>query len=192
MREAEALQGSTDWGPTASAYKQAHGPLARRRSRGPQGGRRAVGPVPGAQDAFFEARHAAQAEQDAEFGANLQVKEALLVEAEALLPVRDLAAAKRALRDVQDRWEAAGKVPRGDLDRVERRMRAVEQAIRDAEDNRWRRLEPGGASAGAERGRPGSSRPSRRSRTTWRAPASSSGPSGSRTPRRRSRPVASG
>jgi DNA repair exonuclease SbcCD ATPase subunit len=46
------------------------------------------------------------------------------------------------LRDVQDRWEAAGKVPRGDLERIERRMRAVEQAVRQDEDARWRNSNP--------------------------------------------------
>ena len=48
----------------------------------------------GAQDTFFGARDAANAEQDQEFAANAEVKEALLVEAEALLPVTDLDAAK--------------------------------------------------------------------------------------------------
>jgi len=95
-----------------------------------------------AQDAFFAARHAAQAEQDSEFAANLQVKLQLLEQAEALLPVRDLAAAKSALRDIQDRWESAGKVPRADLDQVERRMRAVEQSVRDADDRRWQSSNP--------------------------------------------------
>ena len=46
-----------------------------------------------AQDAFFGARDAANAEQDKEFAANAEVKRALLVEAEALLPVKDLEAA---------------------------------------------------------------------------------------------------
>ena len=40
----------------------------------------------GAQDTFFGARDAANAEQDEEFAANAEVKEALLVEAEALRP----------------------------------------------------------------------------------------------------------
>ena len=46
----------------------------------------------GAQDTFFGARDAANAELDQEFAANAEVKEALLVEAEALLPVTDLEA----------------------------------------------------------------------------------------------------
>ena len=109
--EAEALADSTDWGPTAGRYRD----LMRQW--------KAAGPAPrdvdealwkrfrGAQDAFFGARDAANAEQDQEFAANAEVKEKLLVEAEALLPVTDLEAAKRAFRDIAERWDAAGKVP---------------------------------------------------------------------------------
>jgi hypothetical protein len=142
VKEAEALRDSTDWGPTAAAFKRlmdrwrAAGRAARKDDDELWSRFRA------AQDAFFTARHAVQAEQDAEFTANLQVKEQLLTEAEALLPITDLDAAKARLREIQDRWEAAGKVPRGDLDRIERRMRAVEQAVRQDEDARWRNTNP--------------------------------------------------
>ncbi len=95
-----------------------------------------------AQDAFFAARGAANDEVESEFRDNLAVKEALLAEAEALLPVRDPQAARNALRDIQDRWDAAGKVPRADLDRIEGRLRAVEQAVREAEQERWARSNP--------------------------------------------------
>lgn len=142
VKEAEALQSSTDWGPTAQAYKRL---MDRWRTAG-RANRKDDDALwqrfRAAQDAFFAARHAVQAEQDSEFAANLEVKLALLSEAEGLLPVTDLAAAKSALRDIQERWEAAGKVPRGDIDRVERRMRAVEQAVRDADDQRWRNTNP--------------------------------------------------
>ena len=70
------------------------------------------------------------------------MKEKLLVEAEALLPVTDLDAAKRAFRDIADRWEAAGKVPREQMKELEGRIRAVEQAIRGLEDEQWRKSDP--------------------------------------------------
>ena len=95
-----------------------------------------------AQDAFFAARDEHHKATDAEFGANLQLKLALLEEAERLVPVKDLAAAKAELRSIQDRWERVGKVPRGDVQRVEGRLRAVEQAVRDAEQSRWQRTNP--------------------------------------------------
>ena len=50
----------------------------------------------GAQDTFFGARDSANAEVDREFAANAVAKEALLAEAEALVPVTDLRAAKEA------------------------------------------------------------------------------------------------
>jgi hypothetical protein len=140
--EAEGLASSTEWGPTSGRFRD----LMRQW--------KAAGPAPrevddalwkrfrGAQDTFFGARDAATAEQDKEFAANAEVKEKLLVEAEALLPVTDLEAAKRAMRDIADRWEAAGKVPRDRMKELEGRIRKVEQAIRGAEDEQWRRTDP--------------------------------------------------
>lgn len=142
VAEAEALSSSTDWGATAGAYRdlmtrwKAAGRASRKDDDALWARFRA------AQDAFFQARDAQNAATDAEYGANLVVKEALLAEAEALLPVTDLAAAKAALRDLQDRWEEAGRVPRADLQRVEGRMRAVENAVRDADQAQWARTNP--------------------------------------------------
>jgi hypothetical protein len=140
--EAESIADSTDWGPTAGRYRD----LMREW--------KAAGPAPrgiddqlwkrfrGAQDKFFGARDAANAALDAEFAANAEVKEQLLVEAEALLPVRDLDSAKQAFRDIAERWDAAGKVPRGRIKELEGRIRAVEQAIRKVEDEQWQRTDP--------------------------------------------------
>jgi len=142
VAEAEALQHHTDWGATAAAYRdlmtqwKAAGRASRKDDDALWARFRA------AQDTFFGARDAENAAIDAEYGQNLVVKEALLVEAEALLPVTDLAAAKAALRSLQERWEEAGKVPRGDVQRVEGRMRAVESAVRDADQARWDRTNP--------------------------------------------------
>jgi len=141
-KEAESLANSTDWGATAGEYRD----LMRQW--------KAAGPAPkgiddelwkrfrGAQDTFFGARDAANAALDAEFAANAEVKEQLIVEAEALVPVTDLAAAKAAFRDLADRWDEAGKVPRDRIKELEGRMRTVEQAIRKVEDEQWKRSDP--------------------------------------------------
>lgn len=140
--EAEALADSTEWGPTAGKYRE----LMRQW--------KAAGPAPknvddqlwkrfrGAQDKFFGARDTANAQLDAEFAANAEVKEKLLVEAEALLPVTDVKAAKDAFRELAERWDAAGKVPRDRIKELEGRMRKVEQAIRGVEDDQWKRTNP--------------------------------------------------
>ena len=142
VKDAEALAGSTEWGPTSGEYRD----LMRRW--------KAAGPAPrdvdeelwkrfrAAQDTFFAARDAANAAQDAEFAANAEVKETLLVEAEALVPVTDLDAAKASFREISERWDAAGKVPRERMRDLEGRIRKVEQAIRSVEDEQWRRTDP--------------------------------------------------
>ena len=146
VKEAEALASSTDWGPTSGRYRD----LMR--------DWKAAGPAPksvddalwqrfrGAQDTFFGARDAANAALDSEFAANAEVKEVLLVEAEAILAplaeTGDVAAAKAAFRLVADKWDEAGKVPRERIKDLEGRMRAVEQTIRKAEDEQWKRSDP--------------------------------------------------
>jgi hypothetical protein len=140
--EAEALADSTEWGPTAGKYRE----LMRQW--------KAAGPAPknvddqlwkrfrAAQDQFFGGRDAENAKLDAEYAANAEVKEKLLVEAEALLPVTDVRAAKDAFRDIAERWDAAGKVPRDRIKDLEGRMRKVEQSIRGVEDDEWKRSNP--------------------------------------------------
>ncbi|MDP3968365.1 MAG: DUF349 domain-containing protein [Nocardioides sp.] len=140
--EAEALAGSTDWGATAGRYRDLMQQW------------KAAGPAPkdvddalwarfrGAQDTFFGARDAENAALDREFVANAEVKDALLVEAEALLPVTDVRVAKEKFRSIAERWDAAGKVPRDRMKELEARIRKVEQAIRGVEDEQWRKSDP--------------------------------------------------
>lgn len=142
VAEAEALAKSTDWNATARAFKDLMGEW-RRAGRAARNDDDALwARFKAAQDSFFAAKDAVAAAEDDEFRANLQVKEALLAEASALLPVTDLDEAKAKLRVLQDKWDAAGKVPRADLERVEKAMRRVETAVREAEDARWRSSNP--------------------------------------------------
>ena len=142
VAEAERLAGSTDFGATAAAYRDlmTQWKAAGRASRKDDDALWAR--FRGAQDAFFAARDAASVATDNEFRANLEIKERLLVEAERLVPIKDLAAAKVVLRDIQERWESAGKVPRADVQRVEARLRVVEAALRDADQSAWTRGNP--------------------------------------------------
>ena len=142
IAQAEALSTSTDWADTARAYRG----LMDQWKAAPRAGRTEEDALwarfRAAQDAFFSARNAAQAERDGDQLENLHAKEALATEAEALLPITDLAAAKSALRSIAERWNAIGHVPRGDRDRVEGRLRKVEDAVRRFEDDQWRRTDP--------------------------------------------------
>jgi hypothetical protein len=141
-KEAESLADSTDWGATAGRYRDL---MRQWKAAGPA--RKEIDDelwkrFRGAQDQFFGARDAANAALDAEYAANAEVKEKLLVEAEALLPVTDVESAKKAFREIAERWDAAGKVPRERMKELEGRIRKVEQEIRGVEEEQWRRSDP--------------------------------------------------
>jgi hypothetical protein len=141
VAEAESLSDSTDWGATAGAYRD----LMTRWKAAGRAGKADEDALwsrfRAAQDAFFQARSAAFGERDAGFAENLAAKEALLTEAEAI-DTSDLKAAKAALRGIQERWEQIGHVPRGDKERIENRLRRVEDAVRKGEEETWRRTNP--------------------------------------------------
>jgi hypothetical protein len=142
VAEAEALANSTDWGPTTGTFRDL---MARWKAAGPapRGVDEALWKrFRAAQDTFFAARQAVTSQQDSEFKGNLEAKEALLAEGERLLPITDLAAAKAAYRDLLQRWAAIGKVPRESIRSLESRLRAIESAIKKAEEERWRRNNP--------------------------------------------------
>lgn len=142
VAEAEALATSTDW----VAVRQQYQTLMDRWKAAPRGARKDDDALwerfRAAQQTFFDARNADLAVRDEALKGNLDAKLALVAEAEALLPITDLAAGKRALRAIAERWEAIGHVPRADKERVEGRLRRVEQAVRDLEQDEWRRTDP--------------------------------------------------
>ncbi|WP_433188220.1 DUF349 domain-containing protein [Actinoallomurus sp. CA-150999] len=142
VAEAEALSNSTDWGPTAAAYRD----LMRRWKMAGRASREVEDELwarfKGAQDVFFAARSAAFAERDAEFRQNAELKEKVLEDAERLLPIRDVRAARQALRTIQERWESIGMVPRDSREHLEGRLRRIEEAVRSAEESEWRRTNP--------------------------------------------------
>jgi hypothetical protein len=139
---AEALATSTDWDATARQFKQLMDQW-----RGAGRGRRSVDDAlwarfQAAQEAFFTARRAVGEQEEQALAANLPAKESALKDAEALLPIKDLRAAKRDLRVIQDRFDSAGEVPRADAQKLVRRMSAVEKAIREADQSAWTTRNP--------------------------------------------------
>ncbi|WP_203992172.1 DUF349 domain-containing protein [Sphaerisporangium rufum] len=142
VTEAEALAGSTDWGDTASAYRE----LMRQWKSAGRASREAEEELWGrfktAQDQFFQARSAVFAERDASLRENAEAKERILADAERILPVTDARAARAALRTVLERWEAVGPVPRDSRDRLEGGLRRIDDAVRKAEEAEWKRSNP--------------------------------------------------
>ena len=93
-------------------------------------------------DQIYAKRAEKQAAENIEFSANLEVKLALLLEAEAINVTENLDKAKQAMKSIQSRWEKAGKVPRASIRTTEDRLKAVEKKIRDAEAEIWRKSDP--------------------------------------------------
>jgi hypothetical protein len=142
VTEAELLASSTDWGPTASAFRE----LMRSWKEAGRADRTAEEELwtrfKTAQDGFFAARGEVLHAKDAELRQHAEVKAKLLTDAEKLVPVSDPRAARSVLRGIQERWEQAGPVPRDSHERLEGGLRRVEEAVRKAEDNQWRRSNP--------------------------------------------------
>jgi len=135
--QAEALAGSTDWRETANLLKG----LMREWKAAPRAGRTEEEELwkrfRSAQDEFFARRGAQFAERDAMEAQNKQAKLAVIAEAEAL-DVSEPKAAQSALREIQDRYDSIGHVPRDSMRMLDDRMRAAEARVREALDAEWR------------------------------------------------------
>ena len=138
IAKAEALSTSTDWPKTSKQLRDlmVEWKAAPRASRADED--KLWKRFKAAQDAFYAARTATEDAEQESLRGNVPVKEALAAEAEALLPITDLKAAKSSLRSIQDRWDKAGDLPRPDRDRIEGRLKKVEEAIRTAEADAWK------------------------------------------------------
>ncbi|HEX8303862.1 MAG TPA: DUF349 domain-containing protein [Jatrophihabitans sp.] len=138
VAQAEQLSTSEDWRETSAALKE----LMNEWKAAPRTNRNTEDALwkrfRAAQDVFFERRSAVFAERDAEQSQNLKEKEAIIAEA-ATLDVSNPRQAQVALRDLQEKLEALGHVPRDAMQRVEARMRAAEQRVREALDAEWKR-----------------------------------------------------
>lgn len=143
IARAEKLKDSTDWNDTARAYRDLMTEW------------KAAGRAPrdvddklwnrfrAAQDHFFAARNAVNDERDREYEANAQAKDALIAEYDSLIdPEKGLGAAKSKLRELQEKWDAIGYVPRNKMREYENKIGDIEQRVSDAEEAQWRKSNP--------------------------------------------------
>ena len=137
VARAQELSESSDWRDTAAAMRD----LMTEWKAAPRAGRDVEDALwaqfRGAQDAFFARRSETFAERDSEQVTNQKQKEAIIEKA-AALDISDPKAAQVALRDLQADFDEIGHVPRDAMRRIDERMRAAEQRVRDAVDAEWR------------------------------------------------------
>jgi hypothetical protein len=91
-------------------------------------------------DKIFAAKKAKDAAEEEQFRGNLEVKQRVLVEAEAI-DFSDLAKAREQFRVLQSKWNAAGKVPRTQLAKISDSWEKIRKRLADAEASNWRRTD---------------------------------------------------
>lgn len=143
IARAEKLKDSTDWNDTARAYRDlmTEWKAAGRAPRDADD--KLWNRFRAAQDHFFAARNAVNDERDREYEANAQAKDALIAEYDSLIdPEKGLGAAKSKLRELQEKWDAIGYVPRNKMREYEDKIGDIEQRVSDAEEAQWRKSNP--------------------------------------------------
>lgn len=142
ISKATELAESADWNATANSFKKLMSDWKTLPRTAKSAEDKLWAEFKTLQDKFFDAKNAAQAVADEALGGNLKVKQELLERAEALLPIKNLDEAKQAMRGIQEAWEKAGHVPRVEKEKIERRLKAVEDAIRKTAEEQWNRSKP--------------------------------------------------
>ena len=95
-----------------------------------------------AQDQFFTAKNADLEKRDSTMAANLEKREELISAIEALLPFTDVKAARKAFSEHARAWEKIGMTHRDKRAALDARVNAVEQTIKEAEADIWRKSDP--------------------------------------------------
>jgi Domain of Unknown Function (DUF349) len=142
IAKAAELAESTEWATTTTAFKKLMDDWKGLARAGKSEEEKLWAEFKAAQDKFFTTRNSANDARDEELTKNLVAKQELALQAEALLPIKDLEATKVALRDIASKWESIGHVPRNDKERIERRLKKVEDEVRGMQEEIWRRSKP--------------------------------------------------
>ena len=139
VAEAEKISDSTEWAATANQLKNLMNQWKAAPRASKEVEQRLWERFRAAQDAFFTRRSEVFSARDNEQRANLERKQALLAEAEALDVDGDPKSAQAKLREIQAQWHDAGRVPREAAAGLERRLRTIDEKVREVMDSAWRR-----------------------------------------------------
>lgn len=143
VERANALKESTEWNDTARAFRDlmTEWKAAGRAPR--EIDDKLWAAFKGAQDYFFDKRNAVAKERDQEFEANATAKQQLIDEYDAQInPEQGLDGARSKLRELQEKWEEIGFVPRGVVREFEEKIAVLEKRVSAAEESQWRRTDP--------------------------------------------------
>lgn len=148
--EAEKLATSTDWVSTARRFKTLMD-LWKAAGRGKRSDdAKQWARFKAAQDQFFTAKNADLEKREVSMAANLIKREELLPKIEALLPFTDVKAAKASLRELMNEWSKIGITNRDKRAALDARVAVVEEAIKSAEAELWRKSDPAAKARAAD------------------------------------------
>ena len=150
VAEAEKLATSTDWVATARRFKALmdQWKAAGRGKRNDDA--KLWARFKAAQDQFFAAKSADLEKREVSMSANLIKREEMLPKFEALVPFSDVKAAKAAFRELMGEWIKIGITNRDKRAALDARIAVIEEAIKSAEAELWRKSDPAAKARAAD------------------------------------------
>jgi hypothetical protein len=150
VAEAEKLATSTDWVATARRFKALMDQW-KAAGRGKKNDDTKLWTrFKAAQDTFFAAKNADLEKREISMAANLIKREELLPKIEALVPFTDVKVAKATFRDLMGEWSKIGITNRDKRAALDARVAVVEEAIKSAEAELWRKSDPAAKARAAD------------------------------------------
>ena len=150
VEEATSLATSTDWVATARKFKTLMDQWKAAGRGKPSDDAKLWAKFKAAQDQFFAAKNADLEKREVSMTANLAKREELIVQIEALVPFTDAKAAKNAFRELSRSWEKIGITHRDKRAAFDARVAKVEEAIKSAEAEIWRKTDPAAKARAAD------------------------------------------
>jgi hypothetical protein len=142
VAQAEQLATSTEWVPTAKKFKLLMDQWKAAGRGKPNDDAKLWARFKTAQDQFFTAKNADLEKRDTTMAANLIKREELIILIEALLPITDVKAARKAFSEHARAWEKIGMTHRDKRSALDARASVVEKTIKEAEADIWRKSDP--------------------------------------------------
>jgi len=150
VEEATALATSTEWVPTARKFKTLMDQWKAAGRGKPSDDAKLWAKFKGAQDQFFTAKNADLEKREVSMSANLIKRDELIVQIEALVPFTDVKQAKAAFRELFNAWTKIGITHRDKRAALDARVAKVEEAIKSAEAEIWRKTDPAAKARAAD------------------------------------------
>jgi Domain of Unknown Function (DUF349) len=150
IEQAEKLANSTDWVATARQFKTLMDQWKAAGRGKKNDDAKMWARFKAAQDQFFAAKNADLEKREVSMAANLIKREELIVQIEALVPFTDVKAAKNAFRELMNSWAKIGITNRDKRAAFDARIAKVEEVIKEAEAEIWRKTDPSAKARAAE------------------------------------------